>query len=168
MSAAPPPVRALVVFSGKADLGWLRLLRQGFRHCFVLLDLGGTWVCVNPLAHRTSVEVWSLDAATDLPAWLRAQDGLRVVETAVRHPPRRASPISIFSCVEAVKRVLGIQERWVLTPGQLYDHLTESGKKSLTLSQNRNMVRTSTPELCPDHPPAPAGREDVGMSQNKT
>lgn len=154
MSAAPAATRALVVFSGKADLGWLRLLRPGFRHCFVLLDLGGTWVCVNPLAHRTSVELWSLDPATDLPAWLRSQEGLSVVETVVRHPPRRACPIGIYSCVEAVKRVLGLQERWVLTPAQLFDHLTQSGKKSFTRRSKWNIVRTSTPEPCPDQPPA--------------
>ncbi|ARJ64956.1 hypothetical protein WV31_04345 [Magnetospirillum sp. ME-1] len=154
MSAEPAPTRALVVFSGKADLGWLRLLRPGFRHCFVLLELGGVWVCVNPLAHRTSVELWSLDPATDLAAWLCAQEGLSVVETVVRHPPRRASPIGIFSCVEAVKRVLGLQDRWVLTPGQLYDHLTRNGKKSLTAPICGNMVQKSTPEPCPNHPPA--------------
>ena len=33
--------RALAVFSGKADLGWLRLLRPGFRHCFVALEEAG-------------------------------------------------------------------------------------------------------------------------------
>lgn len=159
MSAGAAATRALVVFSGKADLSWLRLLRPGFRHCFVLLDLGGVWVCVNPLAHRTSVELWPLDPTTDLAVWLRAQEGLRVVESVVRHPPRRASPICIFSCVEAVKRVLGIQERWVLTPGQLYDHLTRGGKNSLTGESYRNTVQKSTPEPCLNHPPAPqAGR----------
>jgi hypothetical protein len=150
-------VRALVVFSGKADLLWLRLLRPGFRHCFVLLDLGGAWVCVNPLAHRTSVELWSLSPATDLPTWLRAQEGLTVVETVVRQPPRRPCPIGLYSCVEAVKRVLGLQERWVLTPGQLYEHLTHGGKKSLTAAKARCRVLASTPEPCPDHPLAPQG-----------
>ncbi|EME70395.1 hypothetical protein H261_08733 [Paramagnetospirillum caucaseum] len=165
---APPPPRALVVFSGKADLGWLRLLRPGFRHCFVLLELNGAWVCVNPLAHRTSVELWSLDPATDLPGWLRSQEGLTVVETEVRRPPRRPSPLGLYSCVEAVKRVLGLQERWVLTPGQLHDHLTRSGKKSLNLGNYRVNVPTSTPDPCPDHHPASAERMDSAVCRNKT
>ena len=160
--------RALVVFSGKADLGWLRLLRPGFRHCFVLLELGGAWVCVNPLAHRTSVEVWSLVPTTDLPGWLRAQAGLTVVETAVRQPPRRPSPLGIYSCVEAVKRVLGLRARWVLTPGQLHDHLTRSGKKSLNSANNRLSVAKSTPESCPEHPLAPEGRAALAAFRNKT
>jgi hypothetical protein len=157
MKPDTPMVRALVVFSGKADLRWLRLLRPGFRHCFVLLNLGGTWVCVNPLAHRTSVELWSLDPTTDLPAWLGAQEGLTVVETVVRQPPLHPSPVGLYSCVEAVKRVLGLQERWVLTPGQLYDHLTQNGKKSLTSAVIGCKVRKSTPEPCPNHPLAPQG-----------
>ncbi len=166
--AEAPILRALVVFSDRADLRWLRLLRPGFRHCFVLLDLGGTWVCVNPLAHRTSVELWNLDAATDLPTWLRAQEGLIVVETVVRQPPRRPSPVGLFSCVEAVKRILGLQKRWVLTPGQLYDHLTRGGKKSFTSAINKNIVQSSTPEPCPDHILASAGRNDVAIGGNKT
>ena len=165
---SPPATRALVVFSGKADLGWLRLLRPGFRHCFVLLELGDSWVCVNPLAHRTSVEVWSLDPATDLLGWLRAQEGLIVVETTLRHPPRRPSPIGLYSCVEAVKRVLGLQERWVLTPGQLHDHLTQCGKKSLKSKNYKVSVPKSTPEPCPNHSSAAAEREDMAVFWNKT
>ncbi|WP_052473250.1 hypothetical protein [Paramagnetospirillum magnetotacticum] len=162
-----PSSRALVVFSGKADLAWLRLLRPGFRHCFVLLELDGAWVCINPLAHRTSVEVWSPGGGLDLLAWLRSQDGLTVVETAVRHPPRRPSPIGLYSCVEAVKRVLGLQERWVLTPGQLYDYLASNGKKSFTDVKIRSMVRKSTPELCPDQPLATSEADGFGCGREQ-
>lgn len=170
-SPSPPPpspaTRALVVFSGQADLRWLRLLRPGFRHCFVLLELGGAWVCVNPLAHRTSVEVWSLNPATDLPGWLRAQAGLTVVEAEVRRPPRRPSPLGLYSCVEAVKRVLGLQERWVLTPGQLHDHLIHSGKKSLNLAADGSNVPRSTPEPCPNPIPHPGGTKEFGHSSEQ-
>lgn len=166
----PPPssaIRALVVFSDQADLRWLRLLRPGFRHCFVLLELGDAWVCVNPLAHRTSVEVWSLAPATDLPGWLRAQAGLTVVETEVRRPPRHPSPLGLYSCVEAVKRVLGLQERWVLTPGQLHDHLVRCGKKSLNLATDRSSVRKSTPEPCPNPIRHPGGMTGFGHSSEQ-
>lgn len=145
---------ALVVFSGKADLWWLHLLRPGFRHCFVLLQRPQGWMCVNPLAHRLVVEVWPPAEAGDLAAGLAAQPGLTVVATRVRIPPRRPCPIGIFSCVEAVKRCLGLHARWVLTPGQLHDHLTGSGKKSLTPANIGMIVRKSTPEPCPDHPSA--------------
>ena len=36
-STVVPPDLAIVAFTGQATLVWLRLLRPGFRHCFVLL-----------------------------------------------------------------------------------------------------------------------------------
>lgn len=159
--------RALVVFSGRADLWWLRLLRPGFRHCFVVLEAGESWICVNPLAHRTSVEVWEAASGADVAAWLRAQDGLTVVETVIRRPPRRPSPLGLYSCVEAVKRIIGIQDRWVLTPGQLHDLLASVRKKSLTAAVMRNMVSKSTPEPCPNRLPSPPGRARWRVFWNK-
>jgi hypothetical protein len=168
MNPRPLPARALVVFSGKADLAWLRLLRPGFRHCFVLLEQEGVWVCVNPLAHWTSVEVWSPKPGTDLLAWLRCQEGLTVVETVAHRPPRRAAPLGLYSCVEAVKRVLGVHRRWVLTPGQLHDYLTGAGKYSLTAKNHKTNIRKSTPEPCPDQSCAPVGRPGFEGVWNKT
>ena len=42
--------RALVVFSGRAEMLWQRLLRPGFRHCSLILDDGDDWLLVEPLA----------------------------------------------------------------------------------------------------------------------
>ena len=125
-----PPARALVVFSGRTDLAWLRLLRPGFRHCFVVVEVEMGWLCLNPLAHRTIMDFWPLSPHVDLAADFRHQD-LVVVETRLVLPARRQAPILPFSCVEAVKRVLGIHSLGILTPWQLYRHLTQSGKKSL-------------------------------------
>lgn len=124
----PTETRALVVFSGKADLPWLRLLRPGFRHCFVLLRVGEAWICVNPLAHRTSIELWHPASEGDLVHWLRRQDGLTVVETVARIPPRTPAPLGLYSCVEEVKRVLGLHDRWTVTPRRLYLRLIDRNK----------------------------------------
>ena len=35
-----------VVFSGYTDLRWLKFLKSGFRHCFVLLHDGKRWICL--------------------------------------------------------------------------------------------------------------------------
>ena len=128
--AKPAPAKVLVVFSGRADLWWLRILRPGFRHCFVVVEAEGGWLCLNPLAHRTALDFWPMPADADLAAEFRARD-LVVVETRLVLPPRRQAPVLPFSCVEAVKRVLGIHCLWIWTPWQLYRHLTGSGKYSL-------------------------------------
>ena len=125
--AAPQAGRALVVFSGRAELGWLRLLRPGFRHCFVVVEREGGWLCVNPLAHRTALDLWSLPPDFDLAGSLRVQD-LVVVEVDLVVPARRQAPLRLHSCVEVVKRVLGLHDRWIFTPWQLYRRLARTGK----------------------------------------
>jgi hypothetical protein len=122
---------ALVVFGGHADLWWLRLLKPGFRHCFVALAGAGGWVVVDPLSHRTCVAHIPISAELDLAGWYAAH-GLTVVAAKVFSSSRRVSPIRPYSCVESVKRILGIQAGWVLTPWQLYRYLNKIGIFRLT------------------------------------
>ena len=119
--------RALVVFSGAASLPWLRLLRKGFRHCFVALECGDCWVIVDPLSHYTHVEVCGGLDATRLAA-LFSGGGRTVVATRTARPPCRPAPWRPHSCVEAVIRLLGLRAPRVFTPWQLYRHLV--GKKT--------------------------------------
>ncbi|MBI2240414.1 MAG: hypothetical protein HYU59_06370 [Magnetospirillum gryphiswaldense] len=115
---APRP-KALVCFSGVASLWWLRLLRPGFRHCFVAVRQGPFWVVTDPLSHRTAV--W-IEAVDDLAGFYRRHQ-LVVVATRLVDPPKRPVPWRPYTCVEAVKRILGLRAPWVLTPWQLYRHL---------------------------------------------
>lgn len=121
-SDAPAP-GAWVVFSGEAALWWLRLLRPGFRHCLVVLDDGRHWVVIDPTAPRTDVAVLERAGTPDLPNRFRAF-GATVVPAVVRCGAIRPAPWAPFTCVEAVKRVLGLRAPFVLTPWQLHRHLT--------------------------------------------
>lgn len=125
----PKTQRAWVVFSGQADLPWLRLLRPGFRHCYVLINDGEHWMSIDPLSCHTEVMVHHIAPAFDLPGWLRARN-LTVVQADVR-PQSRPAPWSVYSCVEVVKRILGLQDFWVLTPYQLYRRLTRDANRAL-------------------------------------
>ena len=133
MKAGPCAVRgatgggaALAVFSGAADVAWLKALKPGFRHCFVVVDCGGHWVVHDPLAHRTEIAVVAGVGGRDLARWYRRR-GLRVVACRVRTPPRRSAPLGFYTCVEAVKRILGIHARRVITPWNLYNFLISCG-----------------------------------------
>jgi hypothetical protein len=119
--------RALVVFSGRADLWWLRALRPGFRHCFLVLGWPGGWVTVEALSHRTEVAVLPAAAGFDLAGWYRGL-GLVVVEADLAATPRRPAPWRPYSCVEEAKRILGIRAATVFTPWQLYKFLRDEGK----------------------------------------
>jgi len=120
--SASPWTAAWVVYRGDAPLWWLRLLKPGFRHCLALLTDGRCWVAVDPLAGFTDIAVLDLPAGFDLPGWYRAQ-GLTVDAAPLRRPSGTA-PWGPFTCVEAVKRLIGLRARRVLTPWQLHRHLT--------------------------------------------
>ena len=123
--------RALVVFSGEADQLWLRIFRKGFRHCFLVLGSPGGWLYLNPMAHQTLIQVLPVPPDFNLAEWYRNL-GLAVVETKPIQPPRRAAPWRPFTCVEAVKRAIGITAGNIWTPWDLYRYLMNNGIKSLT------------------------------------
>ena len=106
---------ALVVFSGDADLNWLKLLKTGFRHCFIILESNGCWVIYDPLSHRTDISVVEGDDVFDLIRLYRAR-GMRAVPWVVRCPAKRPAPMGLYTCVEAAKCTLGIHSRRITTP----------------------------------------------------
>ena len=129
MSGLPDPPRpadrerALVAFADETRLKRLLPLRPGFRHCFVLLERRGAAVLVDPLSDRMAVEVFpgmTLEDAAE--RWREA--GFIVVGARGREPGGPA-PTAPLTCVEVVKRTLGIHARGILTPHRLYRALEE-------------------------------------------
>ncbi|MGE5515328.1 MAG: hypothetical protein ACM31D_05850 [Bacteroidota bacterium] len=121
----------LVLFADATDLWWLRWLRPGFRHCFVALAFEGGWVVIDPMSHRTGVAHFPLPQEFDLAGWYR-QCGLVVVPVQNISLDKGVAPFLPYSCVECVKRILGIRARSVVTPWQLFQHLNKSRTFPLT------------------------------------
>ena len=111
--------KAWVVFSGQTDLRWLKILRPGFRHCYMVLHDGEHWITYDPLSSYTDITVHHLPPDFDLPHWMIERT---LVPANMTRIPKQA-PWMLFTCVEAVKRVLGIHNRFIITPWQLYRHL---------------------------------------------
>ena len=124
MIASTSEQKAWVVFNGKADVAWLKLLRPGFRHCFVLLYDGRHWLSVDPMLNHMDVQYQKVPSDFDLPDWLKERGNI-VVPAPLDRSKNTVAPWRPFTCVEAVKRVLGIHARWVLTPWQLYKYLNK-------------------------------------------
>lgn len=119
--------KAWVVFSGQTEISWLRFLKPGFRHCYVLLNDGERWTSVDPLSHVMEVSTHHhVPADFDLPGWLQSR-GNRVVQAPLRRDITKPAPFMLFTCVEAVKRVLGVHSRGIITPWQLYRYLRHRG-----------------------------------------
>ncbi len=126
--------KAWVIFSGQADLPWLKIFKPGFRHCFVLLNDGVNWLTLDPLSNYTDVCVHHVPNEFSMPLWLRDR-GYKVVPAQLERS-KKPAPWMVFTCVEAVKRVLGLHNRLIITPWQLYCHLskTQPNHGSLNIS----------------------------------
>ena len=120
--------RAYVIFSGRADLPWLRILKPGFRHCFLAMRRNGCWIFYEPLSNWTEISVTPADDGQDIAGWMR-QLGFTVLPAVVSRETRKPAPWGPFTCVEAVKRVLGIRRRGILTPWHLCRFLQEQNMK---------------------------------------
>lgn len=118
------PDEMLVVFTDQTDLWWLKFLRRGFRHCFMLLRFGDMWLSVDALSHKTEIMRIDLPDHFNLVHWLESQG-----ETVIAVPPSEVQKKALwpapFTCVESVKRILGIRKPFLFTPFQLYQFMTE-------------------------------------------
>lgn len=125
----PKSQKAWVVFSGQADLLWLKILKPDFRHCYLLLNDGDHWISIDALSCHTEVTVHDLAPDFDLPAWLAARD-LKIIPATLT-PQTCQAPWTFYSCVESVKRILGIHDRWIITPWQLYKYVTKEYARTI-------------------------------------
>lgn len=114
------PDRAVVVFAEETRLPKLRRLKPGFRHCYVYLRLEQGWIGMDPLSHVWEIRhfpYWEREA--DLAAHLRRL-GQCALTVPVFEPPARLAPPLPVSCVEAVKRLIGLHSWSVRTPWELF------------------------------------------------
>lgn len=119
------PREVWVVFTDETVLTFTRFLKPGFRHCYVMFRDGNEWVSIDPTANYLSVGVIRLlPEGFDLPNWVRSHD--QIVVRAYPERPRDNIPFPFgpYSCVEVVKRFLGIDSPLTVTPYQLYRKLT--------------------------------------------
>ncbi len=126
--------KAWIVFTNQTDLPWLKIFKQGFRHCFVLIHDGKSWISIDPMANYMEVVSHDLPEDFDLPEWLE-QHGHSVIPAKLTRNIKRSAPIMIFTCVEACKRILGIHKLTILTPWQLYRYLELQQKQ-----QHKNLT----------------------------
>lgn len=133
------PAFGWVVFTDAASPSWLKLLRPGMRHCFVLLAKEDCVLRIDPLLNLTLVDRIHWHGLPWLFRMLLAGGAtILPVDAPVLHRRRRMG-LPLHSCVEVVKRVLAIDERLILTPHQLFDHLMEQRLK-LILDRSENSL----------------------------
>jgi hypothetical protein len=130
--------RVWIVFGGRADHAWQRLLRPGFRHCFAAVEDAAGWLVLDPLTGRLLLGRLELPEGFDLPRFYR-RAGLRPVGPFALSEPTRGAGLGLapYSCVALCRAVLGPHAPFALTPHGLYRRL-------LARAENRKKCLTST------------------------
>ena len=110
---------AYVAFGGTRTRWWMRFLKKDFYHCALVLGNGRDWILIDPLVHFTDLII--LKNVSVLKA-LKAK-GYRLVRTTPRIPDLTGIQFRPLTCVEVVKRFLGINQAKIWTPYQLFKFL---------------------------------------------
>lgn len=123
-----------VVFQDEVSLWWLHLLRKNFRHCYLLLPDSevNSYLELNPFSNRFVVSTHHFSLDFDYLQFLRAE-GKYVCPVEISYPTEPA-PWFFFTCVEFVKRFIGLQERSVITPYQLYRKIILASPQSAPIN----------------------------------
>ena len=103
----------------------MRLLKKGFYHCFVVLGNGYEWILIDTLSHFTDIIVLK---NVDIKKALTNQ-GYQLIRTTPVIPNVSRAILMPFTCVETAKRFLGIKNRFILTPYQLFKFLLKKKGK---------------------------------------
>ena len=116
-------MRCWVIFTNDVDHWLARLLKPGFRHCFVLAHMDTGWFYLDLATNYLDIQIVPVPADFPYADWLEEQ-GLTLAESERRYKGR--IEIGIYTCVSMAKQFIGISNPLILTPHQLYRHLTKS------------------------------------------
>lgn len=108
---------AIVIF-GSSQLAYLQFLRGGYQHCMVAVQSGGVWQLLDPLSNAFYMTELGIARPDEIISSF-AEQGFDAVAAQRLAPVTAEMPFAPFTCVEVVKRVLGIRNRWIMTPWQL-------------------------------------------------
>lgn len=124
--------KVYIVFEDNVSLWWLRFLKSGFRHCYLLLELqnGRGYLELNPFSNQLFVAIRRKIPNFDYISYLRENNLCQVILADIAPAPLKCAPIGLFTCVELVKRVIGLHSVSTITPYQLYKKVKIVGKTS--------------------------------------
>jgi len=112
---------AYVAFGGTPTHWWTKFLKKGFYHCFLILGNGREWYIIDPVMHFTDFIV----VKTRHIESFFVKKGYQLIRTTPFLPQKISFYLRPYTCVETVRRFLGIQHANLWTPYQLFRHLTQ-------------------------------------------
>jgi hypothetical protein len=114
-----------VVFEHSPKRNWLtRYLKDGFTHCYVMhkSSAGLFWIVINPLWSKTLIDYRLVSTFPTARSY--AGDHALIIKHTKRIDLRgNCCGLCINSCVDVVKRVIGMDKWYIYTPYQLFKTL---------------------------------------------
>jgi len=112
---------AVVAFGGQPTFWWMHFLKPGFYHCLVALKSQNEWLLIDPLLHYIDI-VYVFQG--DIHLFFR-QHGYTMVDVSIQEPSAKHMHIWPVTCVETVKRIIGVHKLSVFTPFKLFRYLAK-------------------------------------------
>jgi len=99
-------------------------MKDGFKHVTAIKFTGLFWIKVDLALGWTDFDVLPFDRYDTIKDVLKGQDVTYQYVERWRKPRYRVRTMfAPWTCVEAMKSIIGIRAWWVFTPYQLYKHL---------------------------------------------
>jgi hypothetical protein len=114
---------AMVVFVDRTECRWLRLLKRGFRHCFVALQHGRGWLVCDSLKGHMELTLLELPRSFDLGKAYADQGHYVLLGRTGSLAQLPSFGLAPLTCVSVAKRLLAVRAGQVWTPWQLFRHL---------------------------------------------
>lgn len=120
------PMTAFVGFGGSNSVWWTRFLKKGYRHCLVVLACkNNVFLLIDPILKQIDYVVCEDEKIID---YIKGM-GYKFIKTEIKQEVKDKPHIFVpFTCVEVVKRVLGITSFWIVTPYQLFKYIKKEKK----------------------------------------
>jgi len=122
------PAATWVIFSDDTDIHMLKIFRRGFRHCFLIMQQHDRWILIDPRSNKTDVVLLPHPISFNFPRYYTEQGKTVLKVQGIKTPHKIMSPLPV-SCVEGIKRLIGLHQWWVITPYQLYKSLLKIQNK---------------------------------------
>ena len=113
------PTCVYVAFGGRRTYFWTHFLKKNYNHCFLVVGFGFWWTIIDPVLAFT--DIFSLQS-TDIKK-VFAEKGYTLVKAKIDYDYKKVLHLRPLTCVESVKRFLGITNPWIFTPYQLYKYI---------------------------------------------
>ena len=104
-----------ILFTNAPDKPYLNFLKENFRHCIYVEGNAGSWVVIDPLAHKTDITI-----TEENPINTIKNGSFIMVPVSKKRTPKKGFSLEPLTCVTQIKRLLGIRDIRIQTPYQLF------------------------------------------------